>query len=225
MKKNFGLIILIGIFSLFIQKISAEQNEQIIITWQANNFYPSDYLGKALASSNTPIIISAEILKNGKISDSSKTNFLWYVDNELINQGFGFKETSFIAKKTDKDSYFVRVVAESNGKKNENSIRIPTSENKLIIQVPYPNQLIKAGSRVALKALPYFFNVSSLKELNFTWQINEKKYETGDDNQLILNLGTPKTSSQNEIQISVFAQNQKNKLEFKESKTKLSFYE
>lgn len=225
MKKFFLPSILI-IFLFFSAKIiSAEQNDQIIITWQANNFYPSDYLGKALPALNTPIIVSAEIIKNGKVFDSSKTNFSWYADNELIGQGINLKEVSFITKKTDRDTYFIKVTTESNGTKNENSIRIPVSENKLVMLIPYPSHLVKAGSKTAIQALPYFFNISSLKELTFIWQINGQKYDAANDNQLILSLGTPKTPDQADIQISVLAQNKRNPQEFKESNEKLTLYE
>ncbi len=197
-------------------------NTQIILTWQANNFYPADYRGKAMATQGTPVTVSAEIFINNKPIDLSQAVFTWYVDDEIKNSGQNLKEITFAAEKPEGDSHFVRVTVKVGGRDLETSIRIPVSKHLIILETPYPDQLVRTEIKTQIQALPYFFNISSLADLNFSWQVNEKNLETGNDNRLILNLGEPKTNEQREIQIHVSVQNQRNQLEFAEMRTKLT---
>lgn len=197
---------------------------QIILTWRANNFYPANYKGKVAVTQSTPVTVSAEMLLNNKLIDLSQAVFTWYVDDEIKNSGQNIKEITFTAQKPEGDSHFVRVTVKVDDRNLETSIRIPVSKHLIILETPYPDQLVKAETKAQIQAVPYFFNISSLADLNFAWQVNDKNLETGNDNQLILNLGKPKTNEQREIQIHVFVQNQRNQLEFAETRTKLTIY-
>ncbi len=214
-------------FMVLFSAVTFAQNQkntaQIIITWQANNFYPANYLSKALVTKDTQVIVSAEVVEQNKFVDLSKTNLTWYVDDEIKNSGQNIKEIAFAAQKPEGDSHFVRVTVEKVGGRDlETSIRIPVSRHLIVLETPYPDQLIRTETKTQIQAVPYFFNISSLTDLNFSWQVNDKSLETGNDNQLFLNLGRPKTNEQREIQIHVSVQNQRNQLEFAEMRAKLT---
>lgn len=193
----------------------AQTPAQVILTWQANNFYPADYTGKALATPNTPVTVSVEVLHDGKLIDLSDGTFTWYVDEKLLSRTQGLKEILFTVKKSVEDSHFIRVTIQSGNDLFESSIRIPVSKQIVVLESPYPNHLVRAGSQVVLQAMPYFFNMPSFQDLTFSWQINNgEQRRSGNDNQLVLNVGTPQTPNQDIIRITTLVQNKNNPLEF-----------
>jgi len=215
------LLLVVGHWSLV---AGAQTPAQVILTWQANNFYPADYAGKALATPNTPVTISVEVLRDGKLLDTSEGTFTWYVDEKLIDRAQGLKEILFTVKNPVGDSHFVRVAIKLENDVFENSTRIPVSEHVVAIEAPYPDKLVRAGSKALLQAMPYFFNVFSLEDLTFSWKINERVSEAGSDNQLILNVGTPQTEAQRTIQIISTVQNSRNFLEFSRERIQLTTF-
>lgn len=213
------LVLLSGF--LFMTKVPAQINTQTILTWQADNFYPANYEGKAQATPNTPVSVSAEIFAENKLLDSSQANFIWYVDEKFAKEGVGAKEIVFTVTKSEGDSHFIRVVIKQNDKLLEASTRIPISKPLVAIDAPRPNQLIPAGSQVLLQAIPYFFNINTLQDLNFSWQINNQIQKGANGNRLILKIGAPQTPSQNAVEITVSAQNKSNLSEFAKKNIKL----
>ncbi len=198
----------------------SQSNTQVIITWRANNFYPANFSGKPLPTPGTPVILDAEILNAGKLMDLSQANFTWYVDEKIISSGQGLKETVFNGQKTEGDDYFVRVAIELNGNKFENSTRVPAASPFIVIENPNADKNISPKSQASMEIIPYFFNVSSLDDLIFSWNINGNPVNSN-NNQLTINVGTPQTPDQSIIQIGAFTQNRKNPLEFASAKTKL----
>jgi len=216
-----GLLMVVSYWS---SVAGAQSPAQVILTWQAHNFYPANYAGKALATPNTLVKISAEILQNNKLLDLSNDTFLWYVDEKLLTRGRGLKETSFTIKKLAGDSHFVRVAIEREEGVSESSTRIPVSKHRIVIESPYPNNLVETGNKILLQAIPYFFNISSLQDLEFFWQVNEEEVRGGSDNQLTINIGTSQTKSQNIVQVAGSARNTKNPLEFSSDRIRLTTY-
>lgn len=194
MKRTFQVVTIASVLVAIGYWLSAAQAQtapQVLLTWQANNFYPADYQGRALATPGTPISVSAEVLRNNKFLDASKANFTWLLDEKLLTSGVGLKEVVFNVNKAPGDSHFVRVSINLNNEVFENAIRVPVAKPTLVLDAPYPNALVKAGSKAAIEAVPYFFNISSLQKLIFSWQIgNNDPQDSGSDNELILNTGT-----------------------------------
>lgn len=186
-KFTFVAILVIG-YQLLIA--NAQTSPQVILSWQANNFYPADYQGKALATPGTPVAVSAEVLRGGKFVDSSKTSFSWFADGKLLASGVGLKETVLNVSKAPGDSHFVRVSINLDGEVFDSATRIPVSKQNLVLEAPYPNALVKSGSKAVVEAVPYFFNVSSIQSFVFSWQVGGNDLvESGSDNELILNIG------------------------------------
>jgi len=213
-----GLFLITGYYLLI--PANAQTPAQVILTWQANNFYPANYQSKPLASPNTPITVSAEVSNGGKLIDLSRANFIWYADGKIIGRGEGAKEATFNGQKTDGDDYFVRVVIDLNNNKFENSMRVPAVGQFIVIESSAAEKSAPAGSQIFLQIIPYFFNVSSLEGLSFSWRINEKQIDGG--NQLAVNVGLPQTPEQSMVRINAFVQNRLNSLEFANAKTQLT---
>ena len=209
---------------LLVAPAGAQTAAQVLLTWQADNFYPADFGGKAAATTGTPITVSAEVIQNGKLADLSKATFIWYVDEKLQSRGENLKETTFNVSKLVGDSYFVRVnIQSSEGGVFENSIRIPVSKPLVVLESPYPNQLVKSGEKAEVTAVPYFFNISNFQGLDFFWRIdNGPTQESGNDNQLILNTGN--AAAGQIIQITGTARNANNVIETATSRTRLIIY-
>ena len=196
---------------------------QVTLTWHANNFYPADYAAKALAAPNTPISVAVEVIKNNKHVDLSQATISWYVDEKFLNRDKGLDEAIFNVSKISGDSHFARVKIVAGTETYESSVNIPIVKNSIILPIPYPNRSVTGGNQISLQAIPYFFNITSLQDLAFTWQVNNQAVE-GNDSQLTLKLGTPQSESDRLIQINVLAQNQKNPLEFFRYRTDVSVY-
>ena len=188
-------IIIIGLAALIvvsgsygINKAVAQDSpeSQIILTWQANNFYPADYKGKAAATFNSPISVSALMIKDGKIIDTSGNEFFWYLDNKFFNKGIGLDRINFNVEKLKGDSYSVRVRIEAGEERVEKIITIPIMEQELVIKNPRPSRFIKLGEAIELTAIPYFFNVDSFDDLSFFWSINNLNQKDQHSNHLIL---------------------------------------
>src|SRR3989338_7418753 len=123
--KSFALGFLVLYFVVAEFSFAQNSNAQIILTWQANNFYPADYQGKPLATPNSRITVALEILKNNKFLNLNQANVFWLLDDKPIDNGRGLKEIGFVVKKQEGDNHVVRVTVQLENQKLESLIRIP----------------------------------------------------------------------------------------------------
>lgn len=212
---------LIGILFLFPSATIGQTTNPVIITWQANNYFPASYAGKAAVTPGTLVIASAEINQNGKLTDLTGADIRWYVDDELVGSGTGMKTVSLSARQQQSGYQNLRVVVNIGGASLENSIQIPISQPIVVIATPSPDKTVRAGDQLNIEAVPFFFNVGSLDELKFTWLINNQQV-TGQDNRVSVNVGTPQSIYQNSIPVAVTVQNSLNPYEFNRGFVNLS---
>jgi len=182
----------------------------VIITWQAQSFVPADYAGKSLPTTGVNIKAGLEIVEENKIQDLSKLNIRWYLDGKLLTQGLGLKEINFRATRAATYSHFLRAAIQDE-EEISGGVNIPIISPKLIIKTPSPAVNYIPLGKTLLQAVPYFFNVSGLKELVFNWVVNEKTIKGA--NVLELEL-TPPIPQNSNLRIRVTAQNLNNELEF-----------
>lgn len=187
---------------------------QVILTWQAMNYYPSNYLGKSLAVMKTAINVSVEVVQDNKFIDLTGAEFLWYLDGKLLKRGGGLKEIFFTAQNSVGEEHFIRVEIQKNDKEYEASIKIPVSKPSVVIDAPFAENFIGAAKQITVQAVPYFFNVQNVSDLTFFWDVNRQIKKSGSGNQLTLTLGEAVNYNDNGIQIMVSVQNPKNVLEF-----------
>ncbi len=193
----------------------------LIVTWQANSYFPADYTGKVAATPNSPIIVSVELIQKGKLADITGADIKWYVGNLIIANGVGQKTASFAATQSGNGYQNIRVSVSVGNASFDNSVRIPIVKPSVVITSFLKNQSVKPGDEVVFQALPFFFNVDSIQKLAFFWQINNQS-AAGDGNKLTIKVGTPKSDFQNSILVSATAQNSDNPYEFNKGSLNLS---
>jgi len=215
------MVVCFGFFGVVNGQTPAPQQE-IILSWQALNFFPANFEGKALASPFSPILISVEATENGKFTDLSQSSISWKMDNKFLQSGIGLKEVLFRVEKNKGDFHIIQVSIEKNGMKSQESVLIPIAPQTLIVDLPYEGNVISSNIENTIKAIPYFFNIKTLNELSFFWQINDRKEGGKSNNTLILKTSAPQTKSQSVIEITASAQNNENPLEFAKTKVWLS---
>lgn len=226
MRRNFLVIFFVVIAACFgffytTHSQTAPQRE-IILSWRALNFFPANFEGKALASPFSPILVGVEVVENGKFVDVSKDQILWRLDNKFLQSGIGLKEVIFRTQKNNGDFHIVQVSIGKNGDGGEESMLIPVSSQAIVVELPYQGNSIAPDVENTIKAIPYFFNIQTLNELSFFWQINSIKKGGNSNNTLILKTGVPQVKSQNIIEITASAQNNENPLEFAKTKVWLN---
>ena len=181
----------------------------LIITWQANNYFPADYAGKALPTPNTVIVASVEMVSGGKLADITKAEIFWYANDELISHGTGVKTVSFPANAQGDGYETLRAEVKSGNSDFQGSARFQVVQPKIILALPNSGNFVIAGKQTLIQALPYFFNVDSLDNLKFFWTVNGQTTGSG-GNGITLNVGTPNPGDQNSVNVSVTAQNSDN---------------
>lgn len=199
---------------------AAQNPTEIILTWQAMNFYPSDYKAKAVASLNTPVVVSATAVKNDRIRDLSDATITWYLDNKFFNRGKGLREIIFNVKKSAGNEYLVKAEVDFGNEFAEKTFSIPVGSQKVVIDTPLPNRSVSLGDKVILGAIPYFFNVGSFDEITFGWKINNTTREEG-KSQVVLEVGTNPDLSGEEIKVFLLARNVTKLLEIADETQKL----
>lgn len=203
----FGLLLL----APFI--VSGQTTNPLIITWQANNYFPADYPGKALVTPNTLVIASVELIKDNKLTDTTGADIRWYLDDKIIASGAGLKTVSFPASQQQNGYQTLRVSLRIGNDPFENSSQIRIVQPTVVINFPSLEKTVKAGSQITLRAIPFFFNAGSLQSITFDWLINNQRI-VGEGNKITVNVGTPQSVYQNSIPVSVTVQNSENPYEF-----------
>lgn len=213
---GFSAVIFADIHNVFAQ----ETRNQAILTWQANNYFPANYQGRALATNKTTINASVELVADQKIQNISNATIAWYIDGDFFRKGIGLKEISFPVRKTRGDSHTIRVSIKTGETEVGASASIPIFDPEVVIENGGAGDLIKGGSQITLQAIPYFFNISSMSDLSFSWKVNGSQ-KAADVSALTLNVGSPQTASQRNLLVEVFTKNLKNAFEFSKQQLKL----
>ncbi|MDO8557130.1 MAG: hypothetical protein Q7R98_01565 [Candidatus Jorgensenbacteria bacterium] len=216
-------IVILAILAVatLVQTALAQTTDQVIITWEANNFYPANFLGKPLVTPGTPVTALVEVVRGGKFLNISGSNIAWYLDDNFVSEGHGKKSVTFTARQKDSGTHTIRAEIERAEGTLVTSLQIPITAPRVVIEAPYPNGIVQAQSDIFLKSIPYFFTNSSLNDLIFFWQINDTRQQSTGDNALSLKLGALQTSGQQTLRITGTVQNQSNLAEFANGRAKL----
>lgn len=196
-----GAFTLIGVFS-----VSAQTAPSIVLTWKASSFFPSDYAGKTIPTPGAPVSVAALVLRNGRVVDVRQAVFTWYVDERFMQKGTGTDRFTFTATQSTNGSHFVRVEIALAEEELSGSVRIPTASPTVTIDASLPNRLA-LEENITIAAIPLFFNVSSINNLEFTWLVNGVRHEGGSQNRLTLNVAEVPVGITPVINVTVFSKN------------------
>ncbi|MFH1161699.1 MAG: hypothetical protein V1696_00240 [Candidatus Jorgensenbacteria bacterium] len=162
---------------------------EVIITWAVNNFYPSDYEGKALPAGGAVVDVSLEVVQGGKLQDVKNVPITWYLDGDYFVHGAGLKHTTFTVTKRKGDVHSLRVVANLPGGDREATAIVPVVNREVVIETPYRGLSAPQGNPLVFRAVPYFFNITSIADLLFSWTVGGDTQSASGDNELLVNLG------------------------------------
>lgn len=144
----------------------------LIVTWRAHNFYPSDFAGKALPTPGTTVTTALGVVSGGQPLDLSQAKITWFLDEEFLEEGKGLQETRFVARESSRGYQLVRVSIMNDRGTFEGAVTVPVVAPQVVIEFPSFQGMARVGDEITARAVPYFFNVRSLGELSFAWQVN-----------------------------------------------------
>ena len=210
-----GLVITASIGAVLVMATTfAQVLPEFLISWKTNNYAPPEYQGKILPIKNTVVDVSMELIDKGKIINLSPYEVRWFVDDEVQTAKFGMKNFTFeIDTFTGKSSVLVKAeVINYRGTNLEKIILIPIADPELTI--------IRLNKNT-FKALSYFFNVSAINDLNFTWSVNNVSTSGLVEEPEILSLDLSKIGAETSLALNLLIENPKNLME--KIKKSLSF--
>lgn len=210
------LIILIsGIFFALSLKINAQTEPLFLVSWQSDAYAPDDFLGKVFPAPKSVVNVSFEVLEGGRFANLSQNNIRWLI-NGLSTQGVGQKTTSFTNKKFANDKIEIEISVfdyKTAGNTLIKILEIPVVNPEIVIKAPYHRDEL-SEKEVNLSALPYFFNISSLKDMRFTWTINNERPVGEPERQDLITVTIPGNApSGSQFKTEVIAQNTKRPVE------------
>ncbi len=180
---------------------SAQTEPLLLISWQAQNFSPSGFLGKNLPIISTPVVVGLEMIEKNQIVNLKNYEIRWYVDGEFKDSDKGLTTMRFLTGKPGgADEHFVRAeIMDYRGANLSKTINIPLVDPQIAIFSPYRGYqipVLKPGINV-LKALPYFFNIKQVGDLEINWEAGGIATQGETLNQDILNLTIPEAAPDN----------------------------
>lgn len=188
---------------------------QALLTWQAQNFFPADFQGKPLPTENTRVLVSLVALRSGSFVNLSKVPIRWFIDSVSVSRGVGLTDISFVVKKQQGDFHYVRASIEWPGAAVQDiTVSIPITERSVVLGGVPTGTLLSPGTDVTLEAFPYFFNISSIDELNFFWTVNGKRVSGILGNAVTLTIPTADAGNGGALSASVVAQGKRDLLEY-----------
>jgi hypothetical protein len=190
-----------------------------LISWKANNYVPSDYQGRIMPSKNSEVEVSFDLLDKGTIIDISKQQINWNLNHRSLRSGIGLQSIKITFNSNSEQLLEIELPDYKDAKYKmaylDYFIKIPGRAPEVVINAPYPNNIIKIGQN-PFQALPYFFNITNLGQLKFEWSVDGQK-QTNSQYPHILGLDLSSLSQPQEgsnTSIEVFTQNLSNQLEF-----------
>lgn len=179
---------------LFFRDIEPEiilKKGSLNLFWSADTYVPFGYPGRKLPTSESKITINAQLeILSG---DPRSLKYSWFLDDifQGSKSGYGQDSFQFYVKRSNNNFHTVslKVFNESRSFMVEGSVTIPISKPDLLIYVKEANQInlpyttsiknldVIADKESSFFALPYFFNIKSLKNLEFSWTFADETYK------------------------------------------------
>lgn len=218
-------VLIIGGLLLPLAGATAQAVPEVIFTWQVNNFFPSDYPGKAWPTPNSNLTVSLEVIQNNKILDLAQEEFYWYLDNKLTYRGFGLKTVNFKITNYEGRNHFVFVmIKRTNGEQLESAVQVPIFKPRIILENDRRSLSWPAETTVQAMIIPYFFNIANLTELNFEWRVNNQQ-QNNNNYQLLINTSRPPAAAEKtQIFLEISVENKANPFEFLKEVFKITIY-
>ncbi len=174
-----------------------------VLTWQAQTTAPQGYTGKILPARGTKIKVFAQPMSDDKPVDLTGYEISWTVNGVPLPQEQNKKSIQFMAGLYGASQYNVAVRArQENTIVGQTTITIPIVAPKVIIDIPYPNQ-ITPREDVLLRALLYFLPEETARRARVSWMINGVNISAEDTFGDLLNTSFDGKASDIPVSVSV----------------------
>jgi len=237
------LLFLVFVFCfLWFLPVQSQTSEiNITLTWSTNTYTPFDYPGKALPVKGSVIEVAANI--DSQEVNPQELNYRWFLNKHLQTEQSGQAKSvlGFPVKWTSENEQSIRVEIRD---KEENLLGsayldIGIVQPQVVIQpitnkgtLPLESSVssiikeyqISAEQETSFIAQPYFFNISSINELNFNWNLGGREAsQISSDNPhvFILKIGQLIQSIKQNLKIGV--ENKNNPLQRARTTAEITF--
>jgi len=240
-KINYCLLAIVFCFLFFAPVQSQTSEINITLTWSTNTYIPLDYPGKALPVKGSVIEVAANI--DSQEVNPQELNYRWFLNKHLQTEQSGQAKSvlGFPVKWTSENEQSIRVEIRD---KEENLLGsayldIGIVQPQVVIQpmtnkgtLPLESSVssiikeyqISAEQETSFIAQPYFFNISSINELNFNWNLGGREAsQISSDNPhvFILKIGQLIQSIKQNLKIGV--ENKNNPLQRARTTAEITF--
>jgi len=165
--------------------------ETLELYWSANSYVPFGYQGRILPTKGSLVTVSAFL----EISEGNPRNlkYSWFLDDvfQETKSGYGRDDFQFGIRRSNNASHTVqlKVFNESRSFFAEESVTIPITRSEVVIyskaeaqiNLPYTASVkdfdLITDEESSFLALPYFFNIKNLEDLEFNWTFANKTYK------------------------------------------------
>ncbi len=164
-----------------------------IISWRAVSYVPAGFIGKVYPTANARVEAAVTLVDGNKIVNLSRNQIQWFLDDAPVGGATGQTSAVFNAG-TVYGNHVIRVAISYQGSTIENSRIFSIVKPEIVLTTPAPYQQIAIGKN-AFRALPYFFNTTSLQDLRFTWLGNNQLLNLQQSSPDALNINFTSTGS------------------------------
>lgn len=192
------------------------------LLWQADTYTPPFYKGKALHSSQDPIMVHAEpfiVNTSGTRLDPNKLVYKWKLNGNVNATASGtgkktFKVVPSILPKPAEIS--VEITSTDNVYRSEASIVVPTSNPEIVLYENHPLYGIRTAralngkdfaltsSEANIVAEPFFFsrNQKDFDLLTYSWSLNNSSVNQ-EGNEIVVRKPTGEGSGKSQISLTI----------------------
>ena len=198
----------------------ATEKTYFIRTWNSSSYTHESYIGKNFPIEKSVITASFEYIENGKQVNLNNTLITWLLNGKPLISGLNRQTVSFINKNFEGDNIILEAKMNRNGQDLSTIFEIKVNSPIAIIR--NGNGLNTSNKILNYEAIPYFFNVGSISDLNYTWFVNNELIppEENNDSPWRLQLIIPKkNNSRKKIITSLHILNPTNELETSKNET------
>lgn len=174
-----GILIFPSILIKSHPALSFSEND-IDISWSANTYVPYEYEGRALPSSGGEITLIASLPAG---INPKELNYVWLLDEVVMLSGKGKQEFKFTLTRynhlinlritDEKRDLTAEKFFEVNAVKPQ--IIIYKADSSILNHQARKEYFVSPGETLNLIAVPYFFGVINIEDLNFIWSLEGKK--------------------------------------------------
>ncbi len=192
---------------------TAKAATEFLTSWKANTFVNAAYTGKILPTRGSQVTLAFELLDNDKIADISKNEVAWFRGGSKFDSGLGKRKTTLtLPTLNNNESVIVKIIVRQNkGANIEKFVIIPIASPEVVINSPYPLNIISAGLS-SFAPMFYFWNTDKTSNLLVSWTNgNEETQELAGNS--VLQLSIPAGVAKTQLRLAATAKNPEREFE------------